>query len=157
MLKIEIPRTGLLEIKHLVLDFNGTLSVDGRIKTGVKEKLFELGKNLEVHVITADTFGKARKALIDVNCQLHILPPDEPHDELKLKYVEELRATNVCAIGNGSNDALMLAEARLGIAVLMEEGLSKEAFLAADILVKDINDALELLLNPLRLKATLRR
>ncbi|AEH44834.1 hypothetical protein Thein_0960 [Thermodesulfatator indicus DSM 15286] len=157
MFKLEIPRVGMLEIKHLVLDFNGTLSVDGQVKTGVKEKLLELSKDLEIHVVTADTFGKAKKTLIDVDCKVHILPPEEAHDELKLKYVEELGAKNVCAIGNGSNDALMLAEAGLGIAVLMEEGMSREAFLAADVLVKDINDALDLLLKPLRLKATLRR
>ncbi|WP_022853207.1 HAD family hydrolase [Thermodesulfatator atlanticus] len=157
MFTLEIPQFGFLKLKHLVFDFNGTLAVDGKPKTGVKEKLNELAKTFEIHVITADTFGKAKKALLDVDVKIHILPPGEKHDELKLKYVEELGPKQVAAIGNGENDALMLAEAALGIAVLMEEGLSKEAFLAADILVKDINDALDLFLNPLRLKATLRR
>ncbi len=157
MFELEIPRVGLLRLKHLVFDFNGTLAVDGRLKTGVREKFIELAKRLKLHVITADTFGRAQKALVDLPCKLVILPPDEPHDEAKLKYVEELGPKYVAAIGNGANDILMLSEAALGIAVLLEEGMAKEALLAADILVKDINDALDLFLNPLRLKATLRR
>ncbi len=157
MFELEIPRVGLLKLKHLVFDFNGTLAVDGHLKTGVREKFIELSKTFTLHVITADTFGRARKALLDVPCRVVILPPDEPHDEAKLKYVEELGPQQVAAVGNGANDILMLSEAALGIAVLLEEGMAKEALLAADIIVKDINHALDLFLKPLRLKATLRR
>ncbi len=157
MFELEIPRVGLLKLKHLVFDFNGTLAVDGHLKTGVKEKFLELAKTFKLHVITADTFGRAKKALWDLPCELVILSPEEPHDEVKLKYVEELGPKYVAAIGNGANDVLMLSEAALGIAVLLEEGMAKEALLAADIVVRDINDALDLFLHPLRLKATLRR
>jgi len=157
MLEIEIPGYGKLSLKHLVFDFNGTLAVDGHLKAGVKERFLELSKNLALHVITADTFGRAQKALFDLPCKLVILPPGEPHDEAKLKYVEELGPQSVAAIGNGRNDVLMLSEAALGVVVLLEEGGAKEAILAADILVRDVLDALDLFLNPLRLKATLRR
>ncbi|NPA48847.1 MAG: HAD hydrolase family protein [Thermodesulfobacteria bacterium] len=157
MFEIEIPRYGKLRLKHLVFDFNGTLAVDGHLKPGVRERFLELAKELTLHVITADTFGRAKKALYDLPCKLLILPPEEPHDEAKLKYVEELGPKYVAAIGNGENDILMLSEAALGVAVLLEEGVAREVLLAADILVKDINDALDLFLNPLRLKATLRR
>ncbi len=157
MLEIEIPRFGKFTLKHLVFDFNGTLAVDGHLKPGVKERLLELSKSLSLHVITADTFGRAKKALYEIPCKLVILTPGEAHDEAKLKYVEELGPQYVAAIGNGENDILMLSEAALGIAVLLEEGVAKEAILAADILVRDILDALDLFLKPLRLKATLRR
>lgn len=63
---------------------------------------------------------------------------------------------NVVAIGNGSNDGLMLAKAALGIIVLGPEGAAVKALQQADVLVKDINDGLDLLLYPKRLVATLR-
>jgi soluble P-type ATPase len=61
----------------------------------------------------------------------------------------------VC-IGNGHNDRLMLQAAALGIAVLQTEGAAMAAVIAADILAPGIADALDLLLHPLRLAATLR-
>jgi soluble P-type ATPase len=59
-------------------------------------------------------------------------------------------------IGNGGNDQLILKEAGLGIAILGDEGISVTAMKNADILVKTISDALDLLLKPKRLIATLR-
>jgi soluble P-type ATPase len=50
----------------------------------------------------------------------------------------------------------MLKEAALGIAVLHEEGAASETLLAADVACRSILSALELLTNPLWLKATLR-
>jgi soluble P-type ATPase len=60
------------------------------------------------------------------------------------------------AIGNGNNDDLILKEAGLGIAVLGDEGMSVSAMRNAEILVKNISDALDLFLKPKRLTATLR-
>ncbi len=59
-------------------------------------------------------------------------------------------------IGNGRNDAGMLADATLGIAIIGPEGASPEAVSAGDVVVMDINDGLDLLIHPNRLKATLR-
>ncbi len=157
MFELKIPGAEILRLKHLVFDFNGTLAVDGHLRPGVRERLRALAKELEIHVITADTFGRAKIALEDVPCRLTILSPDEPHDEAKLKYIQELGPQYVAAIGNGRNDVLMLEEAALGIVVLLEEGVAREALLAADILVRDPVEALDLFLHPLRLKATLRR
>ena len=61
----------------------------------------------------------------------------------------------VC-IGNGRNDRLMLKSAALGLAVVLAEGIAGETIPAADVISRSINDALDLLLNPLRLTATLR-
>jgi soluble P-type ATPase len=60
------------------------------------------------------------------------------------------------AVGNGRNDRLMLKQAVLGIAVLGEEGTATAALMAADIVVRDVFSALELLRHPQRLIATLR-
>ena len=59
-------------------------------------------------------------------------------------------------MGNGRNDQLMLEEAALGIAVILEEGAAAVTLSAADVVCTNIVSALELLDNPLRLIATLR-
>jgi soluble P-type ATPase len=59
-------------------------------------------------------------------------------------------------MGNGRNDALMLRRAALGVGVLGSEGAAAEILHSADIVVRDIRDGFDLLLNPLRLSATLR-
>ncbi|MBW1836779.1 MAG: hypothetical protein JRI99_07480 [Deltaproteobacteria bacterium] len=74
MIEIAIPGYRKLKLDHLVMDYNGTLAVDGKITDGVKECLEVLAENLQLHVITADTFGKVRSALKGVSCELSILP-----------------------------------------------------------------------------------
>ncbi|HDK81929.1 MAG TPA: ATPase P, partial [Nitrospirae bacterium] len=75
-----------MKLKHLVSDFTGTLSVGGKLLPGVKERLNKLSELLEVHVLTSDTFGKAKAELKDVHCQTHILKGDY-HDIQKEEYV----------------------------------------------------------------------
>jgi len=155
MLNIDIPAFGKLVLKHIVLDYNGTLSLDGRLLEGVKDQLNKLAKIAHVHILTADTFGLAGSQLKDIPCKLHILEKNN-EDLQKENYVNSLGAEHVAAIGNGNNDRSMLKAARLGIAVLGTEGCANAAILAADIIVTDINHGLDLLLNPLRCTATLR-
>ena len=156
MLAIEVPGAGELRLEHLVLDYNGTLAVDGRLIAGVADRLRGLAKTLQVHVVTADTFGQARIGLAGLPCALSVLPPGE-QDERKLEYVRALDADRVVAIGNGRNDRAMIEAAALGIAVIQVEGAAVETLLAADIAVSSVLDALDLLASPLRLAATLRR
>jgi len=76
--------------------------------------------------------------------------------EQKERFVRDLGVESVIAIGNGANDAGMLAAAGLGIAVLGEEGTAVSALLAADIVSRTISEALDLMLTPKRLLASLR-
>jgi len=156
MIEISIPGRGKLQCRYLVLDYNGTLAVDGLLIEGVRETLQQLSDTLEIHVLTADTFGKARSGLTGIDCKLSILPIDR-QDIGKRGYVTDLGAEFSVCIGNGRNDRLMLKEASLGIAVIQEEGAAAETLLAADVVCSGIVSALELLSNPLRLVATLRR
>ncbi len=73
MIRVEIPETGFLELEHFVTDFSGTLSEDGALLKGVKEKLDELSGKLKIHVLTSDTFGRARGKLEGVNCTIYVL------------------------------------------------------------------------------------
>ncbi len=156
MVGIDIPGYGKLELEHYVTDFSGTLSEEGKLMPGVREKLNELSGSLTVHVLTSDTFGSALKELDGIACITHVLG-GEGHTGQKRTYVEKLGADRVVSVGNGNNDVEMLRAARLGIAVCLAEGCSKEAVEAADILVASAVDSIDLLLNPKRLIATLRR
>lgn len=155
MIKISIPGRGTFTFQHIVLDYNGTMGCDGNLLPGVKERLNLLAENLEIHIITADTFGLCKAACQDIKAVIHILVSDAGGPE-KEQYVEALGPAGVMAIGNGNNDALMLARAAVGVAVLGPEGTSTLALKASDIVVTDINAGLDLLLKPKRLIATLR-
>jgi soluble P-type ATPase len=155
MLEIDIPGFGFVRLEHLVSDFTGTLSVDGRLLPGVKEQLNNVARVVKLHVLTADTFGTARMALEGVECSLTLLS-GEVMDMQKERYIWNLGAEHVIAIGNGNNDRKMLTAARIGVAVIEGEGCSVNALSSAGIAVRSIHDGLGLLLNPDRLKATLR-
>ena len=155
MFKINIPGVAPLAVQHLILDFNSTLAVDGRLLPGVEERLVALARQLQLHVLTADTFGHAAEALRGIPCTLSILT-DARQAEGKLAYVRQLGATTCVCIGNGLNDRLMLTEAALGIAVIQEEGAAVATLVAAGVATCSIGAALDLLIKPLRLTATLR-
>jgi soluble P-type ATPase len=155
MIKIDIPGFGPVRLNHLVSDFTGTLSVDGRLIPGIKTGLHQLAERLEVHILTADTFGRAREELTGIPCRIHILTGRD-HDRQKEEYLDKLGPETVIAFGNGNNDRRMLKKAQIGVAVTEGEGCAVEALMAADIHVQSALDGLNLLLTPLRCKATLR-
>ncbi|MGY8818980.1 MAG: HAD family hydrolase [Pseudomonadales bacterium] len=155
MIEITIPGFKALQINHVVCDYNGTLAVDGKLLPGVSELLIKLASNVNVHVITADTFGLAKAQLSGLPIELEIIPLENQAEE-KLKFVSKLSPDTVFAIGNGMNDRKMLASAAVGIALIQKEGASSATLASADIVSSSIIDALGLLLEPKRLIATLR-
>ncbi|MDZ7372645.1 MAG: HAD family hydrolase [candidate division KSB1 bacterium] len=156
MIVVEIPGYRTLALSYLVLDINGTLTVDGQLREGVAERLAKLREHVKVILLSADTLGNAREVAGRLGVPLERVPvPGER--EAKERFVLRLGPEAVAAIGNGANDVLMLQAAALGIAVIGKEGASREALSAAHIVVADIVDALDLLLHPKRLVATLRR
>lgn len=156
MLEIHIPGDERpLHLSHLVLDYNGTIACDGELFFGVRKRIETLSGSLEIHILTADTFGSVREALAGVPCRLSIIPREE-QARAKLRYIERLGLHSCVCVGNGRNDAMMLREAALGIAVVQTEGAAMTAVLAADVVTSSILDALDLLGHPMRLMATLR-
>jgi P-type E1-E2 ATPase len=156
MIEMNIPGRGILQLEHLVMDVNGTLAVDGQLLDGIARHIKLLRDRLQVHLLTADTHR--RQHVIDLQLGLQavrIQAGDEAHQ--KAEYVSQLDAGHVCAIGQGANDTAMLQRAALGICVISPEGTAVEALLAADLVVPNIDAALELLEKPLRIVATLRK
>ncbi len=155
MIELDIPGFGKRSLRHLVLDYNGTLALDGRIQPGVFSRLSQLKSILEIHILTADTFGTVRSTFGQGGYTVHILPAGNERSA-KAEYVRGLDAMSCSCMGNGNNDATMLEEAGLSIAVLQPEGVAMAALSAAHILVPGIEAGLDLLLHTARLKATLR-
>lgn len=156
MILFGIPGLGDYRIEHLVMDVNGTLAVDGQLLDGVAGKIETLRTELTIHLLTADTHGG--QALIDRQLGLtavRIVPGGEAAQ--KADYVRSLGSEGVAAIGQGANDAEMLAAAKLGICVMSVEGAARETLLASDLVAPNILYALELLEKPRRLIASLRR
>jgi soluble P-type ATPase len=155
MIEIQIPGNNVLKIEHVVLDYNGTIALDGRLIDDVRRCLMHISKSVQVHVVTADTVGSARDGLNGIDCKLHLLTPKD-QDRQKLEYVKLIGPHLTVCIGNGRNDKLMLKEASLGIGIISGEGAFTDTLLHANIICTSIVSALELLIYPHRLKATLR-
>jgi soluble P-type ATPase len=152
MLKLDIPERETIELQHAVIDINGTLAVDGVAIAGVAERLEELSEHLTIHLVTAGTHDHLQELERDLGFPIHVTHRSEE----KLRYVRDLGPSKVIAIGNGANDTTMLRLAGLGIAVMATEGVSIRALQAADVVVGSPLDAIDLLLKPKRLIATLR-
>ena len=155
MIKIDIPNREPMFAESLVLDYNGTLAIDGQQINGVIKLLGKLSEHLSVHVITADTFGTVKETFANTNINVKIIDGKEQGRQ-KADFVASLKPQSVVAIGNGANDAQMLKLATLGIAVVQAEGASVQALMNADFICTSIIDGLNLLLNPKRIAATLR-
>ena len=76
MIEIKIPGDRVLQLKHIVLDYNGTIACDGDLIPGVKENLIALADKLQIQILTADTFGNARRGLEGIKCKLSIISPE---------------------------------------------------------------------------------
>ena len=153
---IDLPGRAPLTLRHLALDLNGTIALDGQLLPGVAERVARLRDRLDIYLLTADTSGRGAATASQLGIQLHRLASGQEAEQ-KAGFVRHLGAAHTVAVGNGANDALMLSIASLGIAVLGHEGLALPALQAADLVVPDIAAALDLLLHPKRLIATLRR
>lgn len=152
MIRLDIPNRGLLELDHAVFDVNGTLAVDGQVIPGVAERIRQLSELVTVHALTAGSHGNLEMIEVELGIPLRRINSAED----KANYVRKLNILHAAAIGNGMNDVEMLRLAGLSIAVLSGEGLAIAALQAADVLAFGPLDAIDLLLKPKRLIATLR-
>ena len=156
MIEINIPGRGIYRFEHLALDLNGTIALDGVLIEGVQERIQNLSRLMDISIITADAVGNAQQLAEALGVKVHKIDAGNESTQ-KLEFVQCLGSDSTVAIGAGSNDADMLKEAGLGICVLGPEGTAAEAMKNCDVVASDINVALDLLLKPKRLQATLRR
>ncbi len=159
-IEVDLPCGVFYNLQNLILDLNGTMTVDGKWIDGVVERLQEIVKLLNVYILTADTnqtLAELTEPLAEKYMIRAIRLEPGRGDIQKLEFLRELGRENTVAIGNGCNDALMLKDAALGICVIGAEGASVNAMTSSKMVALNICDALDLFLKPSRLIATLRK
>lgn len=156
MIEVNIPSFKKISIENVVFDYNGTLAVDGRLIDGIKERLIDISKIVNVYIITADTYGTVRENFKNIDIKVEIISKENGSID-KLNFVKKLGCGSTIAVGNGNNDELMLKESAVGVCILGEEGLATKALLASDIVLKNINDLFEMITNKKRIIAALRK
>jgi len=149
---VDLPGRAPMTLARLVLDMNGTTSRDGNLLPGVADRIRDLATRIRITVLTADTFGLAESSWANLPVHVEIIKTGDD----KRKRIEELGAESLVAIGNGRNDVEMVKAAAIGIAVIGPEGASGELLRSADVVTNNIDEALDLVAKPVRLKATLR-
>lgn len=155
MIQVSIPGWGDLDIEYLVVDYNGTCAFDGKMKESAREMLQKVARYIKVFIITADSYGNIDTEGNTIDFSIIKVGKEDTGND-KGRIIRELGPEKVAAIGNGANDTQMLREAALGIGVIGDEGIASSLVKEADIIVKDITDALGIILHPERLLATLR-
>lgn len=153
-MKYKIPEVGELEINTIVLDLNGTLSVKGEIAEGVKERVFKLKElGFKIILFTGDQRGTAETLCKELGIEFERASSSEEKENLFLK----LDTKTTTAIGNARIDIGTFKHAALRIATLQAEGIHTGIIPHVDIIVNNINDALDLFIDGDSLVATMRK
>lgn len=146
------------EIRHLIFDLNGTLSVDGALEDEVKGRIMFLREkfaDLNMYLFTGDTLGNAG----DVADYLKLEMRNTPTAKSKADEAEKLcrKREHRAAIGNGLIDVDLFHVCGLRLAIIQKEGASAHAIMAADMVFTSVVDAIDFLLKEKRFTAGLRQ
>lgn len=152
---IDIPGYKVLDVDTLLLDYNGTIAVDGIIPESVKNRICRLANDFKILVLTADTHGTARKQCEGLPLEVCTFPVGNAAD-YKEEILNQYGGEHCVCMGNGRNDIKMFKSAALSIAIMGIEGMCGALLKESDICVTSIEDGLDLLLNPKRIIADLR-
>lgn len=163
MIEFSIPGRGILKLKHLVIDVEGTLSLDGRYDEKRSRQIQDLKDRLDIHLVTNDRSQQADWLVRRLGVTAFRVRPAQDDPEVrageaaqKAGYIRQIGADQAAAIGQGADDVEMLRAAALGICVLSPEGVAVPTLLAADLVVPDGASALDLFLKPVRIVSSLR-
>lgn len=156
MITYDIPGIENIKIKNIIFDYNGTIAEDGNLIEGVKDKIVELSKRkVDVYVVTSDTNGSVKKQCEGLPVNIIIFDKENASEDKK-KIAQRLGSKNTISIGNGKNDLKMFENSSISIAIIGKEGCFTKTLFESDIVVNSIIDAIDLLLEPNRIRATLR-
>ena len=150
----KIPGQTDLEIKTIILDLNGTLSVAGRVPDGVKERVDQLkGGGFNVLFFTGNTRNDADDLASNLGIEWKLAKDAQEKREAAIRLEPETCAS----IGNGLIDLELMKVVKLRVVTLQAEGVHVQTLLNSDIIIPTINDALDLFIDERRLIATLRK
>lgn len=91
---IEIPGYQTLDLEYLVLDYNGTIAIDGKMPDTVKQRLRTLAEHLKIYILTADTHGTAKENCQGLPVQIQTFPGSNAMAE-KMNIVGKLSPSAV--------------------------------------------------------------
>lgn len=152
-MKYIISEFGEVEINTIILDLNGTLAVHGKIVRGAKKRLSTL-KKLEFKIVlfSGDQRGNVEELCNELNIEFKKASSQKEKEKFFLENNPECTA----AIGNARIDNGKFKHAKLSIATLQSEGIHTGILDFVDIIVPNINDALDLFIDPDALIATMK-
>jgi soluble P-type ATPase len=104
---INVPGFGKVQIHSILSDYTGTLAFNGKLVAGVRDRLLRLARRVDIHVVTADSFGTAEEELEGLPIVSRRLKARR-EDVQKRRYAERLNPRYVASFGNGNNDRLHL-------------------------------------------------
>jgi soluble P-type ATPase len=150
----KIPGVGDLELKTIILDLNGTLTVKGKIHGGVKERLTRLKElGYQILFFTGNTRNNANEIADNLGINWILAEDGNKKRDEALK----LDPDTCVSIGNGLIDLELMKVVKLRIVTIQAEGAHTQTLLNSDIIIPSILDALDLLIDPATLVATLRK
>lgn len=148
-----VPEVGEIEINTIVLDLNGTLSVNGSIPNGVKEKLSKLKEmGIAIILFTGDQRGTAKDLCEEYGIEFIRTKSGKEKEQAMEKFDPETTA----AIGNARIDIGTFKHAKVSIATLQSEGIHANILSHVDVVVPSINDALDFFIEKNTFAATMR-
>jgi soluble P-type ATPase len=156
MISIQRPGMESLDIHFVLIDFEGTLAMDGRVHPKAKDKVNLLSKRAAITILTKSNREKVEETLTKMKVEILSVTEGDSSQQ-KLNILQRLGPHQTAVIGNGLDDVRIMEQAGLGMCVIGKEGSSAEAMAKADLVVTNVLDALDFLLKPLRQRATLTR
>jgi len=153
-LTYKVPGVGAIEIDTLVVDSNGTLTINGEIVAGVMERIHRLQSlGVDVVMISSDQRGNARNIALSSGITYYEAANSREKEDVLLS----LESRNVAAIGNARIDIGLFVQSIVSIATLQKEGIHKDIIDHVDVIVPCINDALDFFLDEDTFIATMKR
>jgi len=151
---IDVPGYGSVELKNVVLDLNGTVTESGDFIPGVLDDLEALrADGLKIYILSGDTRGNLGQTFEHASGVETVVTKTAQE---KRTFVESIGPEHTVCVGNGNIDIEMFKVAKLSICTVQAEGATIKAMLHADIVVTHVKHAIEILLDPDKLIATLR-
>jgi soluble P-type ATPase len=151
---IEIPNSNSIEINTIILDLNGTLSINGIISAETKSLIKQLKKfNYKIVLISGDIRGNAQNIATELEIDLLLGKTSEE----KAVQMQNFDKNTTASIGNARIDIGIFKNSKLSIATLQAEGIHTQILKYVDIIVPSIENALQLFLNTKSLSGTLRK
>jgi len=118
MIKVEISGNEALILNTLLLDVNGTITTDGEIIPGVKERITRLSQRLNIYLVTCDMLGTAAKIADELKVEVYRIIYQGSGEAIeKANVLHNLKSKITIAIGNINADALWIRDRPIFISI----------------------------------------